>query len=136
MQLSPYLVFSGRCREAFEFYQECLGGEITAMMTYAEMPGVTGPEPWAREGILHATLAFDGQTLMGSDGPTDGTPSSTHLSVETGDMERAEQLFAKLSEGGSVRMPMQETFWAQRFGMCSDRFGVPWMVNAAKPMGA
>ncbi len=134
MQLSPYLVFDGKCREAFQFYEQCLGGSIVTMMRYADAPP-GGPPPWSEEGIMHASLTFDGQTLMGSDGPTDGTPRSTHLAVETMDPERAEQVFSALGEGGSIRMPMQETFWAERFGMLTDRFGVPWMVSAGKPEG-
>ncbi len=130
MQLSPYLVFDGKCREAFGFYARCLDGAITFIMTYADAPPGAQPFAWAQDGILHATITFDGQTLMGSDGPTDGTPRSTHLAVAMRDTARAERVFAALSEGGTVRMPMQPTFWAKRFGMLIDKFGVPWMVSA------
>ncbi len=132
MQLSPYLVFDGKCREAFGFYARCLEGTITTIMTYAEAPP-GGPPPWSEDGIMHASITFEGQILMGSDGPTDGTPRSTHLAIGMTDTVRAEQVFNALSESGTVRMPLQKTFWAERFGMLTDKFGVPWMVSAGEP---
>ncbi len=135
MKLNPYLMFNGQCREAFEFYRQCLGGDLFSM-TYGEAPHSEAPPTALPERILHTTLDFGENQLMGSDAPTDQpqSPSSTHLAIEADNPEHAEALFHSLGEGGRVTMPLSETFWAYKFGMCTDRFGVPWMVSAGKPM--
>ena len=138
MKLTPYLMFNGQCREAFEQYARWLDGRIVSMSTYGEAPADMKCPAEMRDRIMHATLHFDGNSLMASDCPPDtpALPPSTHLAVETVTPEKAESLFAALSEGAEITMPLGETFWAYRFGMLTDRFGVQWMVSAGKPMEA
>ncbi|HEY2682193.1 MAG TPA: VOC family protein [Steroidobacteraceae bacterium] len=135
MNFSPYLSFKGNCREAFAFYTKTFNGKLIMQMTYGEAP--TGQEmPGAtRDQIMHARIEINGQHLMGSDAPGEHYKPSQGIQVAVGVAEpaEAERIFKALSEGGSTYMPMQETFWALRFGMCSDRFGVPWIVNCEKP---
>lgn len=131
MQLSAYLIFNGDCRAAFEFYAQCLGGQLEAMQCFGEMPVCDQVSADWHDKIMHARLNVGGQLLMGSDNPPDMYQPMQGFSVALGvdDPAQAERLFAALSEGGTVRMPMQETVWATRFGMLVDRFGVAWMVN-------
>ena len=138
MQLNPYLTFDGRCEAAFKFYQKVLGGNIEAMMTHEGTPAAEHvPAEW-RSKILHARLVIDGKVLMGSDGPPDRREPMKGFSVTLGidDPAEAERVFHALAEGGTVCMPIQKTFWAQRFGMCTDRFGTPWMINCEEPRPA
>ena len=136
MKLNPYLIFNGQCREAFLFYEQCLGGKIAYMATFGEAPPDQQLPAAMRDRIMHAMLMFDDNMLMASDAPSDKPQpaSSTHLAVEAVTPEKAESLFASLSEGAHVTMPLGETFWAYRFGMLTDRFGIPWMISAGKPM--
>jgi PhnB protein len=136
MTLNTYLNFNGNCEAAFRFYEQHLGGKITAMMTHSQSPtpGNTPPE-WGSK-ILYASLALGGSDLMGSDVPKAdfGPMRSSYLSLNVDTPEEAERIFPILTEGGQVYMPMQETFWALRFGICRDSFGVLWMINAPRPM--
>lgn len=134
MQLNPYLFFNGNCEEAFKFYEKCLGGKIEAMLTHAGTPAeAQTPAEW-RNKILHARMVVDGQLLMGSDAPPGHQEESKGFSVSLQMKEPAvaERIFHALAEGGTVKMPIQETFWAARFGMLVDRFGIPWMINCEK----
>jgi len=134
MQLNPYLSFNGQCQEAFEFYQQCLGGNIQTMMTHGDSPiADQAPSEW-RDKILHATLIVGQTTLMGADVPPDSyrEPGGFSITIQINDSADAERIFRALSEGGTVTMPLQETFWAARFGMVVDRFGIPWMVNCGQ----
>ncbi|HVB99632.1 MAG TPA: VOC family protein [Candidatus Dormibacteraeota bacterium] len=134
MQWNPYLYFDGRCEEAFQFYQECLGGKILAMMTHEGTPAAEHvPADW-RKKIMHARLALGDQVLMGSDAPPDHyhKPQGFSVALEVQTADEADRIFQALSEGGRVTMPIQETFWAVRFGMLVDRFGTPWMVDCEK----
>lgn len=136
MQLQAYFNFDGNCREAFEFYHQCLGGEITAMMTWREGPHADEATPEMLDSIMHASLDLGGgHVLMGSDStpryPYAGVTGAS-VTVSMDDPEEAERVFAALAEGGRITMPLDETFWAQRFGVATDRFGVPWMVNCGK----
>jgi PhnB protein len=131
MQLNPYLTFNGQCEAAFKFYEECLGGKIVAMVTHAGTPAEEHvPTEW-RNKILHARLIVGDEVLMGSDAPPDRYEEPKGFSVALGidDPADAERIFHALAENGTVRMPLQQTFWAIRFGMLVDRFGIPWMVN-------
>lgn len=134
MDFHAYLFFSdGRCQEAFTRYQEILGGELEAMPFSAAPSGEEAPiSPDDQDLIMHAALTVGNGLLMGSDDPTgDGGPmKGIAVSLTCDDAESAERVFAALAEGGEVSMPMGEAFWARRFGMCTDRFGVPWMVSA------
>jgi len=136
MQLVPYLNFDGQCREAFAFYAKALGGKITAQMTYGEAPAeMCAQMPADTLGrIMHTQLESNGALLMGADGPpSHGTQAGgTTLNVMVDSVEDAERIFAALAEGGEIRMPIEETFWAQRWGMLVDRYGKPWMVNCMK----
>jgi PhnB protein len=132
MAFYPYLFFSGTCREAFNRYREIFGGDL-AVMPMSEMPASEGPVPADQADlIMHAALTFGDSLLMGSDDPTgDGGPvKGVSVNYSVTDVAEAERVFDALADGGQVTMPMSETFWAPKFGMCVDRFGVPWMVNA------
>ena len=134
MQLNPYLLFNGRCEEAFKFYAQVLGGKIEAMIPHEGSP-MEGhvPEAW-RKKIMHARLVVGDQVLMASDEPPDHheTPQGFKVNISVNDTAEAERIFRELAEGGTVIMPIQETFWATRFGMLNDRFGTPWMINCEK----
>jgi PhnB protein len=134
MQLNPYLIFNGRCEEAFKFYAQCLGGKIETMLPHAGTPAEKHSPPEWRDKILHATLSVNGEVLMGSDAPPQHyeQPKGFSVSLHLKDLAAAERIFNALVEQGTVKMPLQETFWAQRFGMLVDRFGIPWMINCEK----
>ena len=131
MQLNPHLHFNGECEAAFKFYEQCLGGKITFMMPHEGTPvGDQVPGAW-RKKILHASLKVGDDVLMGADSPPDHYQKPQGFSVTLGmqDPAEAERIFHALAENGTVQMPLQETFWAARFGMLIDRFGIPWMIN-------
>jgi PhnB protein len=131
MQLNPYLLFNGQCEEAFRFYADCLDGKIDAMMTHAGSPAEEHvPAEW-RNKILHARLLIGDQALMASDAPPGrySQPQGFSVSIQLKDRAEGEQIFNALAQGGKVTMPFEQTFWAKGFGMCVDRFGIPWMVN-------
>src|SRR5579864_2229884 len=131
MQLNAYLLFKGNCEESFKFYEKCLGGTIKAMIPHAGTPAEQHVPPEWRNKIMHACLAVGEAMLMGSDAPLDRfeEPKGFSVSLMINDPREAERLFHALEEGGKVRMPIQQTFWATRFGMLVDRFGTPWMIN-------
>ena len=133
--MHPHLTFNGQCEAAFRFYEKCLGGKIVFMMSYGDSP-MAGETPalW-REKILHATFTWGGHTLSGGDATPEGyeEPRGFSVSLDIVDAAEADRIFATLSENGVVQVPIQETFWAQRFGMLVDQFGTPWMINCAKP---
>ena len=135
MQIIPHLNFNGQCREAFENYAKVLGGEIMYMGTYAEMPGADQFPPEMQKLIMHTTIKLDDQLIMGADSPPDRyeKPQGLWVSINVKDPGDAERIFNELSEGGNVVMPFQKTFWSPGFGMCTDRFGTPWMVNTEGP---
>lgn len=134
MQTSLHLNFNGECEAAFRFYERTLGGKVDFLMPYEGSPAAEQvPAEW-RKKVLHAHLSLNGQSLMGCDAPPARyqQPQGFSVSVSIRDAGEAERIFRALEEGGQVRMPMQETFWADRFGMLVDRFGIPWMVNCDK----
>ncbi len=134
MQLNPYLNFNGQCEQAFKFYEEVLGGKITFMMTWGEMPGADQFPVESHKLIMHATLSVGNEVLMGADAPPGRyqQPKGMNVSLHLKNIAEGERIFNALAEKGSVQMPFQETFWAARFGMCVDRFGIPWMVNCER----
>lgn len=136
MKLNPYLMFNGDCEAAFNFYAQCLGGKIEAMLKHQDTPMAQkqAPAGWG-ERIMHAKLSVDGDVLMGSDTPPDQytKPQGVSIALHIQDVQRAERIFNELSNNGHVTMPFQQTFWAYRFGMLVDRFGTSWMVNCEKP---
>ena len=134
MQMNPYLFFDGQCEEAFKFYAQLLGGKIEAMMTHEGTPAADHvPAEW-RSKIIHARLNLCGQLLMGSDAPPDQQqkPQGFSVNISVNDPAEAERIFHALVEKGVATMPIGETFWAVRFGMLTDRFGIPWMINCEK----
>jgi PhnB protein len=134
MQLNPYLTFNGRCEAAFKFYEQALGGKIVAMMTHGDSPMADKVPPEWRNRIIHARLIVGDKVLMGSDAPPEHYEEMKGFSVTLGidKPADAERIFHALAENGTVRMPIQETFWAVRFGMLVDQFGTPWMINCEK----
>jgi PhnB protein len=134
MQLSPYLSFNGQCEAAFRFYERVLRGELVMMFTYGESPAAEHTSPDWRGKIMHARLMLGDKALMGSDAPRGRfePPKGFHVSIGIDDPGEAERIFHALAENGAVTMPIQETFWAARFGMLVDQFGIPWMINCEK----
>ena len=136
MESTIYLYFNGNCKQAFEFYQRILGGKIDAMMPHTGTPAEAHVPPEWRDKILHARLVLDGGgSIMASDAPPGRyeKPQGFSVSISVKAPAEADRIFGALSENGQVHMPIQETFWAVRFGMLVDRFGVPWMVSCEKP---
>ncbi len=130
MGLTAHLSFSGQCREAFSFYAELFGGDLM-MLTYGDTPMATEvPADWG-EKIVHATLSFDGCELAGSDVQREHyrRPQGFSVLVDVEGVEKARRIFTALADGGSVSMPVQETFWSPAFGVVVDRFGIPWEIN-------
>ncbi len=136
MRVNPYLLFNGRCQEAFTFYAECLGGKIEAMLPHAGTPAEGHVPPEWREKIMHARLSLGEDVFMGSDAPPGHfeQPKGFSVTIQLTDPAEADRIFRRLSDGATVTMPIQQTFWATRFGMLVDRFGTPWMVNC-QPAG-
>ena len=134
MAIHPYLFFSGTCREAFVRYQEIFGGELQ-LMTMADAPDSENVPDEQAHLVMHAALTFGEDLLMASDDPTgDGGPvKGMSVNYATTDDAEAERVFEALGRGGQVTMPLAETFWSPKFGMCVDEFGVPWMVNVEAP---
>ncbi|TZF90118.1 VOC family protein [Cognatilysobacter lacus] len=132
MQLVAYLAFDGNCREAFNFYRDALGGDIVYVTTVGESPMCPDAPPEARDRIMHIHLQNGAAALMGADiqlGGGQDTAAGTCVNVMVDTAEEAEAIWAKLAVGADVRMPLAQTFWSARFGMLTDRFGKPWMIN-------
>jgi PhnB protein len=134
MAFHPYLFFSGNCAEAFARYHEIFGGEVR-VMTMADAPpdaAMPGAQP---HHVMHAAVQIGDSLLMGSDDPSgdDGPKSGCAVSYSAADEADAKRAFDALAEGGEVSLPFGPTFWSTGFGMCTDRFGVPWMVDAPAP---
>jgi PhnB protein len=134
MDLNTYLMFDGTCETAFKFYEKVLGGKIVAMMTYAEMPGNTEMSKDSKNRIMHARLQIGDKLLMASDCPPGRFDAAKgfNINISVKDPAEADRLFDALSVKGTINMPIQETFWAKRFGMLVDQFGTPWMINCEK----
>lgn len=134
MKLNPYLSFNGQCEAAFKFYEQCLGGQIEGMMRWGESPMAEQVSSEWQYKIMHAQLTVGNQELMGADSPPEHfeEPKGFSVLIYVEDAAKAEQVFQALAENGTVKMPLQETFWATRFGMLVDQFGIPWMINCDK----
>jgi PhnB protein len=130
--LDSYLFFNGNCAQAMRFYETTLGGKLEMMMTYRESPQPEHCPPGSEDRIMHASLNVDGRALMASDTPA-GQPNpgmnGFSLSLNYPTVDEARRVFDKLADGGKVIMPLDKTFWADAFGMLTDRFGTPWMVG-------
>jgi PhnB protein len=131
MKLNVYLSFNGDCAAAFKFYEKALGGKVTFLQSFAESP-MKGdvPAEWGNK-VMHATLEVGEVALMGSDAPPDRyeKPQGFFVSISVATPEEADRIFHALEDGATVQMPIQKTFWSVRFGMLTDRFGIPWGVN-------
>jgi PhnB protein len=131
MQLNPYLSFNGQCEEAFKFYEQCLGGKIEFTVTYGSSAVADQfPSEW-RDKVFHSTLTVDGNVLQGADCPPgqEGEMKGVSLALAVDEPANAERIFNALADKGTVTMPLQQTFWAVRFGTLVDQFGVPWIIN-------
>ena len=131
MQMTTYLSFRGDCEAAFKFYEECLDARLGDIFRYAGSPMADqAPAGW-EDKIMHGSVTVGGLVLMGADVAPERyeAPTGFSLSVQIQSTADAERIFHDLAEGGAVMMPLEKTFWAARFGMVVDRFGVPWMIN-------
>ena len=133
MNVSSYLNFNGQCEEAFTFYAKTFGGTVQALMRWSEMPGGNSTPGMANK-VMHANLKVGSSEILGADGPPDRPLSHAgfNVTLNVDSNAEAERVFAALSDGGNVTMPVAETFFAHRFGMVTDRFGIPWMIVHGK----
>ena len=132
MQLHTYLNYGGNCEEAFRFYEQQLGGTITMLMRHGEQPTPSEAPPDWNGKVLHARMNLGGTELLGADIPGYQPMRSAYLSLTVSTQEEAERIYALLSDGGQVFMPIQETFFASRFAMLRDQFGTSWMLLHTK----
>jgi len=133
-EISPILTFHGNCVEAMHFYESALHGKLEVMMTNAQSPVASQAPPGSADRIMHARLVCDGGTLMAMDDQPNADYKGMNgfsVSLVYGNAAEAKRAFEALAKGGKVTMPMDKTFWAEAFGMLTDRFGTPWMVNGA-----
>jgi PhnB protein len=135
MHVLPYLTFDGRCEEALAFYEKALGAEVTVKMRFSDSPEPHPPgslPPGVEHNVMHAEFKVGETTIFASDGVRVGRPTfqGVALTLASDDVAQAERHFAALSEGGEVQQSLIETFFAERFGMLADRFGVAWTVIA------
>ena len=131
MRLNAHLSFSGECEAAFRFYEQCLGGKIAFHLTYGQSPMASGvPQQWHGK-ILHMRLDVGNDIITGADSwPADPSPAKGFtMAAHFNDEAQVERVFNALAEGGKVILPLQKSFWTSHFGMLTDKFGVPWMIN-------
>jgi PhnB protein len=135
MKLNPYLNFPGTCEEAMTTYAKVLGGEVVAMLPYGDMPGDHPVPEDMRKKIAHARIVIGDQVIMASDaGPDRFKPmQGVSVTLNIPKPDEAGRVFNALADGGTAIMPLEETFWAHKFGVLVDRFGTQWMVNCEKP---
>jgi len=134
MKTNLYLIFTGSCREAFAFYEKTFGSKILVTMTYGDAPAGSPVPPEAKDLVMYTAMPLGGFNLMGMDDPRGQEKlGGFKVCVETTDEAEVKRIFAELSEGGSVQMPLAQTFWSPLFGMLTDRFGVCWMVSVPGP---
>jgi PhnB protein len=131
MQVNPHLSFDGQCEAAFKFYEQCLGGQLGAIFRYAGTPLADQvPADW-QDKVMHGTLRLGELVLMGADVAPDRyeAPKGFSLSLHIKNTTDAERIFRELGEDGRIVVALEKTFWADRFGMVIDRFGMPWLIN-------
>ena len=131
MRIEPYLAFKGDCEAAFKLYAACFGGHLGPMAAYGGSPMSKGVPPDWQDKIMHGSVVLGDRVLMGADTAPDAyeAPRGFTLSIQIASVTDAERIFRELAEGGNVVMPLEKTFWAERFGVLVDRFGIPWQVN-------
>lgn len=135
MRLNPHLNFNGQCAAAFKFYEQRLGAKPVFSLSYKESPMADQFPAEIGDQIMHATIEIGGVIVMGADSPPGYyvQPNGFCVSLSVDDPAEAERFFNALAENGTVNMPLQQTFWALRFGMVIDQFSIPWMVNCGDP---
>lgn len=134
MNLQPYVFFDGRCDEALKFYESAIGAKVEFLMRFSESPDLSSVTPEQHDKVMHCNVRIGDTQIMVSDGRCCGGPrfEGFTLTINADSVADADRMFAALSEGGQVQMPMTETFFAHRFGMVGDRFGVSWMLLVEK----
>lgn len=138
MKLIPFLGFNGKTHEAMAFYAQVLGGKVTSEIRYRDMPPMENTDgcgempPETLDHVAHSQLEVGSAILMAADGPSSGGENSTTINIDVDTVEEAERVFKALADGGEIKMPIGETFWAHRWGFLIDRYGKPWMVNCMK----
>jgi len=134
VQINAHLAFNGRCEEAFHLYAECLGGEVAYMLHYRDSPALAA-NPELADKVIHATLVIGSSKLTGADLPAASykTPAGTSLQLNIDDPEQVRRIYATLSEGATIHLPLQPVFWAELFAVLIDRFGTPWEINCTAP---
>lgn len=137
MKINPYLNFNGNCQEAFQFYAKVLHGKDLHIMHFRDTPMAAEVPEKDKDLVAHARFSAGDTLIMGSDaaGGRYNKPQGYAVNINVDTPEEAERVFKGLSDGATVGMPIQETFWAKRFGMLTDKYGTHWMVNCEKPMG-
>ena len=136
MKVQAYVSFSGRCEEALEFYKKSIGAEVTGLMRWKDNPDAVMQSPHGyEEKIMHAAFRIGETELMADDGMGQAQAEfkGMTLAIAVAEDAEAKRIFTALGEGGSVTMPLMKTFWTSSFGMLTDKFGVPWMVNVVAP---
>jgi PhnB protein len=134
MKLDTYVNFRGNCVEAFEYYEKHLGAKAGMMMTHSHAPDQSRISPEWRNAVLHARISIGDHELMAADIPNAEPMRSAYLTLRMDSDVEAERVFAALSDGGRVLMPIQDTFFASRFGQVQDRFGINWMILNERPV--
>ena len=130
--VNPYIAYKGNCQEAIDFYKDALDAELLFSQTWGESPMT---EPGFEDKIMHATIKVGGSNIMMCDDPRAEAATGSNISLAIGlnDVDQAKIMFNNLADGGNVTMPLDKTFWAEAFGMLTDRFGINWMVNCDAP---
>jgi len=134
MKMNSYVNFAGTCVEAFRYYEKHLGGKVGMMMTHGQAPDQSRVNPEWKDAVLHARISLGGTELQGADIPNAQPMRSAYLTLGVDSELEAERIFSSLSDGGQVLMPMEETFFASRFGQVRDRFGINWMILHERPL--
>jgi PhnB protein len=129
--VQPYLFFNGRCEEALEFYRSALGAKVEMLSRFKDAPETGMVQPGMENKVMHASIRIGETVVMASDGRCNGQPrfEGFSLSIVVPDEQQAANLFNALAQDGKITMPLEKTFWAPKFGMLEDRFGVGWMVS-------
>jgi PhnB protein len=132
MELTPYIMFNSNCEEALNFYAKAMDGKIVDIMRFGDMPGDNSMSDADKQKVMHSNFEAGKVKFMASDTPMGGGSDKggqVHLSLHFEDGDRQEKVFNALAEGGTVTMPLQDTFWGARFGMLQDKYGINWMFN-------
>lgn len=134
MKMNTYVNFAGTCAEAFRYYEKHLGAKVGMVMTHGQAPGANAVRPEWKDAVLHGRISFGETELMAADIPNAEPMRSAYLTLRVDSDEDAQRVFSALGDAGQILMPMQETFFASRFGQVRDRFGVNWMILCERPL--